>query len=150
MSLAGACINYANPSLSAGILVLNSREGGPWLSPQIDTNYLLCQTGWSLHKLRQSLPERRHPGAEQPGGRPLAVASNRHKLLTVSLAGACINYANPSLSAGILVLNSREGGPAWKAGIKGTTRDDFGRLVLGGGPPRGGQWGAPPVLCPLC
>lgn len=32
---------------------------------------------------------------------------------------------------GILVLNSREGGPAWQAGIRGTSRDEFGRLVLG-------------------
>lgn len=32
---------------------------------------------------------------------------------------------------GILVLSAREGGPAWKAGIKGTSRDEFGRLVLG-------------------
>ena len=33
--------------------------------------------------------------------------------------------------AGILVLSSREGGPAWKAGIRGTSRDEYGRLVLG-------------------
>lgn len=32
---------------------------------------------------------------------------------------------------GILVLNAREGGPAWRAGIRGTSRDDYGRLVLG-------------------
>jgi hypothetical protein len=29
------------------------------------------------------------------------------------------------------VLNAREGGPAWKSGIRGTSRDDYGRLVLG-------------------
>lgn len=29
------------------------------------------------------------------------------------------------------MLDTKEGGPSWKAGIKGTTRDDFGRLVLG-------------------
>lgn len=32
---------------------------------------------------------------------------------------------------GILVLKAREGGPAFKAGIHGTSRDEFGRLVLG-------------------
>ena len=32
---------------------------------------------------------------------------------------------------GILVLDAREGGPAWKAGIQGTKRDDYGRLVYG-------------------
>jgi len=32
---------------------------------------------------------------------------------------------------GILVLNAREGGPAYKAGIHGTSRDEYGRLVLG-------------------
>eukprot|EP00195_Chlamydomonas_chlamydogama_P017384 CAMPEP_0202910480 /NCGR_PEP_ID=MMETSP1392-20130828/52167_1 /ASSEMBLY_ACC=CAM_ASM_000868 /TAXON_ID=225041 /ORGANISM="Chlamydomonas chlamydogama, Strain SAG 11-48b" /LENGTH=356 /DNA_ID=CAMNT_0049600607 /DNA_START=266 /DNA_END=1337 /DNA_ORIENTATION=- len=32
---------------------------------------------------------------------------------------------------GILVLNARENGPAFKAGIKGTSRDEYGRLVLG-------------------
>lgn len=32
---------------------------------------------------------------------------------------------------GIMVLNAREGGPAWKAGIMGTSRDEYGRLVLG-------------------
>ena len=30
-----------------------------------------------------------------------------------------------------MVLNTREGGPAAKAGLVGTSRDDFGRLVLG-------------------
>jgi S1-C subfamily serine protease len=33
--------------------------------------------------------------------------------------------------AGILVLNAREGGPAWRSGIRGTSRDEYGRLVLG-------------------
>lgn len=33
--------------------------------------------------------------------------------------------------SGVLVLDAREGGPAAKAGVKGTTRDEFGRLVLG-------------------
>lgn len=28
---------------------------------------------------------------------------------------------------GVLVLNAREGGPAAKAGIKGSTRDEYGR-----------------------
>lgn len=32
---------------------------------------------------------------------------------------------------GILVLNAIDGGPAWKAGMQATTRDSFGRLVLG-------------------
>ena len=32
---------------------------------------------------------------------------------------------------GILVLNAIEGGPAWQANVKPTTRDDYGRLVLG-------------------
>lgn len=32
---------------------------------------------------------------------------------------------------GILVLDARKGGPAWKSGIKGTSRDKYGRLVLG-------------------
>lgn len=32
--------------------------------------------------------------------------------------------------AGILVLNAREGGPAFKAGLMGTSRDEYGRLVL--------------------
>ncbi len=31
---------------------------------------------------------------------------------------------------GILVLNAREGGPAFKAGLQGTSRDEYGRLVL--------------------
>ncbi|KXZ47606.1 hypothetical protein GPECTOR_34g765 [Gonium pectorale] len=35
------------------------------------------------------------------------------------------------IKAGILVLSAREGGPAWKAGLKGSTRDEYGRLVLG-------------------
>jgi len=32
---------------------------------------------------------------------------------------------------GVLVLNAIDGGPAWKAGVQATTRDSFGRLVLG-------------------
>jgi len=32
---------------------------------------------------------------------------------------------------GILVLSAREGGPAWRAGVRGTERDGYGRLVLG-------------------
>lgn len=32
---------------------------------------------------------------------------------------------------GILVLNAIEGGPAWASGMQATTRDSFGRLVLG-------------------
>lgn len=32
---------------------------------------------------------------------------------------------------GILVLSAREGGPAWRAGVRGTQRDEYGRLVLG-------------------
>ena len=32
---------------------------------------------------------------------------------------------------GILILNAIPGGPAWRAGVQPTTRDDFGRLVLG-------------------
>eukprot|EP00192_Tetraselmis_astigmatica_P006312 CAMPEP_0117652364 /NCGR_PEP_ID=MMETSP0804-20121206/2587_1 /TAXON_ID=1074897 /ORGANISM="Tetraselmis astigmatica, Strain CCMP880" /LENGTH=449 /DNA_ID=CAMNT_0005458405 /DNA_START=62 /DNA_END=1411 /DNA_ORIENTATION=+ len=32
---------------------------------------------------------------------------------------------------GILVLDARKGGPAFEAGIQGTSRDDYGRLVLG-------------------
>ncbi len=32
---------------------------------------------------------------------------------------------------GILVLDAKAGGPAYKAGINGTKRDEFGRLVLG-------------------
>ena len=32
---------------------------------------------------------------------------------------------------GVLVLEAREGGPAAKAGILGTTRDEYGRLLLG-------------------
>ncbi|PRW45178.1 Protease Do-like chloroplastic [Chlorella sorokiniana] len=32
---------------------------------------------------------------------------------------------------GVLVLNARDGGPAAKAGIRGSTRDEYGRLVLG-------------------
>lgn len=32
---------------------------------------------------------------------------------------------------GILVLSAREGGPAFKAGLKGSSRDEYGRLVLG-------------------
>jgi len=47
-----------------------------------------------------------------------------------------ISFAPDQASAqlgvqGILVLDARKGGPAWKAGIKGTTRDDYGRLVIG-------------------
>lgn len=33
--------------------------------------------------------------------------------------------------SGVLVLDVPEGGPAYNAGIRKTTRDDFGRLVLG-------------------
>lgn len=33
--------------------------------------------------------------------------------------------------SGVLVLDAREGGPAAKAGIHGTTRDEYGRLILG-------------------
>ena len=33
--------------------------------------------------------------------------------------------------SGILVLDARRDGPAYKAGIKGTTRDEYGRLVIG-------------------
>lgn len=41
-------------------------------------------------------------------------------------------HCTPSwCGAGILVLNAREGGPAWKSGIRGTSRDEYGRLVLG-------------------
>ena len=29
------------------------------------------------------------------------------------------------------MLDARKGGPAWKSGIKGTSRDKYGRLVLG-------------------
>lgn len=32
---------------------------------------------------------------------------------------------------GVLVLNARDGGPAAKAGVRGSTRDEYGRLVLG-------------------
>jgi S1-C subfamily serine protease len=40
-------------------------------------------------------------------------------------------YSSQTSAAGILVLNAREGGPAWRAGIRGTSRDEYGRLVLG-------------------
>lgn len=43
-------------------------------------------------------------------------------------SGVCVCVCVP---AGILVLNAREGGPAWRAGIRGTSRDEYGRLVLG-------------------
>ena len=43
------------------------------------------------------------------------------------------------MHAGIMVLNAREGGPAFKAGLQGTSRDEYGRLVLVG---VGGSWGA--------
>lgn len=33
--------------------------------------------------------------------------------------------------SGVLVLDARVGGPAAKAGVRGTTRDEYGRLVLG-------------------
>lgn len=33
--------------------------------------------------------------------------------------------------SGILVLDARKDGPAFKSGIKGTTRDQYGRLVIG-------------------
>jgi S1-C subfamily serine protease len=33
--------------------------------------------------------------------------------------------------AGILVLSARDDGPAFRAGIMGTSRDAYGRLVLG-------------------
>ena len=32
---------------------------------------------------------------------------------------------------GVLVLDAREGGPAWRAGVKATSRDQAGRLILG-------------------
>lgn len=32
---------------------------------------------------------------------------------------------------GVLVLDARQGGPAWRAGVKSTSRDENGRLVLG-------------------
>uniref|UniRef100_A0A061SHF4 Protease do-like chloroplastic-like n=1 Tax=Tetraselmis sp. GSL018 TaxID=582737 RepID=A0A061SHF4_9CHLO len=32
---------------------------------------------------------------------------------------------------GVLVLDARKDGPAWKAGLQGTSRDEYGRLILG-------------------
>mmetsp|Transcript_41751 Transcript_41751/g.67065 ORF Transcript_41751/g.67065 Transcript_41751/m.67065 type:complete len:279 (-) Transcript_41751:1711-2547(-) len=32
---------------------------------------------------------------------------------------------------GVLVLDAREAGPAWRAGVKATSRDESGRLILG-------------------
>ena len=32
---------------------------------------------------------------------------------------------------GVLVLDAREGGPAWRAGVRSTSRDESGRLILG-------------------
>lgn len=32
---------------------------------------------------------------------------------------------------GVLVLDAREAGPAWRAGVKPTSRDESGRLILG-------------------
>ncbi len=32
---------------------------------------------------------------------------------------------------GVLVLDARENGPAWRAGVKSTSRDVAGRLILG-------------------
>jgi S1-C subfamily serine protease len=32
---------------------------------------------------------------------------------------------------GVLVLDARDGGPAWRAGVKATSRDQAGRLILG-------------------
>jgi hypothetical protein len=43
------------------------------------------------------------------------------------LSPVCLLLPSP----GILVLSAREGGPAWKSGIRGTSRDEYGRLVLG-------------------
>jgi S1-C subfamily serine protease len=31
---------------------------------------------------------------------------------------------------GVLVLNAKDGGPAAKAGIRGSTRDEYGRCVV--------------------
>lgn len=61
-------------------------------------------------------------------------------LLHLSLSGCFYLAVEPFLyetavacvsASGILVLNAREGGPAWRAGIRGTSRDEYGRLVLG-------------------
>lgn len=52
-------------------------------------------------------------------------------VLALSRGWHCAATAPPGVSAGILVLNAREGGPAWKSGIRGTSRDEYGRLVLG-------------------
>ena len=30
-----------------------------------------------------------------------------------------------------MVLDAKQGGPSWKAGLRGTKRDEYGRLVLG-------------------
>lgn len=39
-----------------------------------------------------------------------------------------LSYAVEQLGMnGVLVLNAREGGPAAKAGVRGSTRDEYGR-----------------------
>ena len=52
-----------------------------------------------------------------------------HRPLTVAPACCMLLLSSGRPRAGILVLSAREGGPAWKAGIQGTSRDEFGRLV---------------------
>ena len=61
-------------------------------------------------------------------------ASGSAKCVFCAIAPSAIDRTTRSPTApaaGILVLSAREGGPAWRAGLKGSSRDEYGRLVLG-------------------
>ena len=49
----------------------------------------------------------------------------------IAQSSRCCSWGVQLGVTGILVLEAREGGPAWKAGVRGTKRDTYGRLVYG-------------------
>ncbi len=70
-------------------------------------------------------PQHIHIHSCQPTLIPTLIPCATHVCLTRT-------HPHPQLGVrGVLVLDAREGGPASKAGIKGTSRDSYGRLVLG-------------------
>eukprot|EP00873_Tetraselmis_striata_P000750 jgi/Tetstr1/421014/TSEL_001097.t1 len=87
-------------------------SGGPLID---SAGNLICINHRHLLRLRHQLRHR----LRDPGGRSPQQRGADHP------ASAQLGVQ------GILVLDARKGGPAWKAGIKGTTRDDYGRLVIG-------------------
>jgi hypothetical protein len=73
--------------------------------------------------LARPLHAHRRTAARGRGG-----SSPRRCAAAAPLAHAALS---PAARAGILVLSARDDGPAFKAGIMGTSRDSYGRLVLG-------------------